>query len=242
MRIKYDFHIHTALSPCALNEMTPNNIVNMAILNELDAIAVTDHNSGKNLSAVLEVAKQTELIVLPGMEVESREEIHVVCLFSSLSSVYKMQTLVYDHLPKLKNRSKVLGEQLILDVNDEIVAKEDQLLSFASDLSFETILSMTRSIGGIAFPAHIDRPSYSVLSNLGMLPPDADITCLEISQYADYDQYKLKYPKHFIIQSSDAHELGYIGICNRYMELECENKESITAQMLIDYLRMRTVI
>ena len=84
MKVKYDFHIHTALSPCALEEMTPNNIINMSILSELDAIAVTDHNTCCNVEPLISLGKEANLVVLPGMEVESREEIHVVCLFASL--------------------------------------------------------------------------------------------------------------------------------------------------------------
>lgn len=219
MNLKYDFHIHTALSPCALEEMSPNNIVNMAIISGLDAIAITDHNSGRNVEAVFTIAEDTDLLVFPGMEVETKEEIHVVCLFSDLESVYNMQTFVYSNLPKLKNRSKVLGRQLLFDTEDEIIGEEEQLLSFATSISLEQLVQRTWELGGVAIPAHIDRPSYSILSNLGILPKNLRIFYLEISQYADYNKFQTEYPDHRILQSSDAHELGHIGICQRALEL-----------------------
>ncbi|MBN2221326.1 MAG: PHP domain-containing protein [Vallitaleaceae bacterium] len=230
MNVKYDFHIHTALSPCALEEMSPNNIVNMAIISGLDAIAVTDHNSGRNVEAVLNVSEETDLIVLPGMEVESKEEIHVVCLFSDLDCVYNMQTFVYSNLPKMKNRSKVLGKQLLFNEEDEVIGEEEQLLSFATSIPFDVLIQKTWELGGIAIPAHIDRPSYSVISNLGILPSNLDLSCLEISQYADYAKYRTKYYQYLLLQSSDAHELGHIGICQREFmlnNLDCELLDNV---------------
>lgn len=239
MKVKYDFHIHTALSPCALDEMTPNNIVNMALFSEVSAIAITDHNTCGNIEAVMSVAKDTDLIVIPGMEVETREEIHVVCLFTSVSNVYKMQDYVYDHLPKLKNKSKVLGHQLLIDSEDEVIGEEERLLSFASSITFEDVISKCIELGGIAIPAHIDRPSYSVISNLGMLPPNDLLTCLEVSQYADYNDYANKYSNHRMLQSSDSHELGFIGVCNQTLDIEVADDEVISPETIINYLRTR---
>lgn len=236
MKVKYDFHIHTALSPCALEEMTPNNIVNMAIISDLQAIAITDHNSAGNVESVLAVAEKNGLIVLPGIEVETREEIHVVCLFSSLDSVYKMQQFIYDHLPKLKNKPKVLGNQVLMDSEDEVIGEESRLLSFATSLTFEEVIDLTWSIGGIAIPAHIDRPSYSVISNLGMLPINDKLYFLEVSQYADYSNYCEKYKMYHVIQSSDAHELGHIAVCNQWLDIPCEK---LTKEIIINYLRTK---
>jgi 3',5'-nucleoside bisphosphate phosphatase len=234
MKLTYDFHIHSALSPCALDEMTPNNIVNMALISNLDVIAITDHNSAKNVESIMNVAKDTSLVVLPGMEVESREEIHIVCLFSCVNDVMRMQELVYANLTMLKNKPKVLGSQLILDTEDEMLGTEDRLLSFATKLSFEEVIMKADEFGGIAIPAHIDRPSYSVISNLGMIPEDSKLTCLEISQYADFEEYKKKYKSYRLLQSSDSHELGFIGVSQRTIDIEGTEK---TPKHIIEFLK-----
>lgn len=237
MKVKYDFHIHTALSPCALDEMTPNNIVNMAIISEISAIAVTDHNTCGNLQAIMSVAKDTNLVVIPGMEVETREEIHVVCLFTTVQGAFTMQDYVYQNLPKLKNKAKVLGHQLLLDSEDEVVGEEERLLSFATGITFEEVISKVWELGGIAIPAHIDRPSYSVISNLGMLPPNELLTCLEVSQYGEFEDYKAKYKDYRMLQSSDSHELGFVGICNKTLEIGLEENEKLSPEKIINYLR-----
>jgi len=237
MEVKYDFHIHTALSPCALDEMTPNNIVNMALISEISVIAVTDHNTCGNIEAVITVAKDTGLVVIPGMEIETREEIHVICLFTTILNVYKMQEYVYRNLPKLKNKSKVLGHQFLLDSSDERVGEEERLLSFATDMTFEEVISTTWELGGIAIPAHIDRPSYSVISNLGMLPQNELLTCLEVSQYCEYNEYVTKFSDYTILQSSDSHELGIIGICNKTLDIELGENEKLSPKIIIDFLK-----
>ncbi|MBC7960686.1 MAG: PHP domain-containing protein [Vallitaleaceae bacterium] len=227
MKLTYDFHIHTALSPCGENSMTPNNIVHMALLCGLDVIAITDHNTCENVGAVLEVAKDTELLVLPGIEVETREEIHVICLFSSLETVLELQNVIYQKLPPLKNKVKIFGEQLVLNAEDEEVGHLERLLTFATDFSIDDLCKWVLERGGAFIPAHIDRPSYSVLSNLGIIPDYLGIRTLEISRHAEYEIYANKYNEYQVVQSSDAHELGYIGICNRQIESKEKSVQSI---------------
>jgi hypothetical protein len=227
MRLKYDLHIHSALSPCGHRDMTPNNIVNMACLNQLKAIAITDHNSCGNVKAVMEVAQNRELIVIPAMEVETKEEIHVVCLFFDLNSVYKMQNIVHKHLPNRKNVAHILGEQYLLDKQDQIIGLESQLLLTATQLTINEVLKYTHQFNGIMIPAHIDRPSYSIISNLGIIPEDLDVNVLEISRHTKKEAYVSKYDKYMIIQSSDAHELGYVGVCENSFEVEQFSIESV---------------
>ncbi len=227
MKLTYDFHIHTALSPCGELSMTPNNIVNMALLNDLDVIAITDHNTCENVKAVLEVAQGTNLLVLPGIEVESREEIHIICLFSSLEAANQMQEAVYASLPIRKNPAKIFGEQLLFDHQDEVVGKLDQLLSFATGLSIDEIQKLVLEYDGVFIPAHIDRPSYSILSNLGMIPSNMHLSLLEISRFADYMAYAQKYEDYLMLQSSDAHELGFIGICKGQIEVKERSVSSV---------------
>ena len=220
MLIKYDFHIHSACSPCAVEDMTPNNIVNMALLNELDAIAITDHNTCENTQVIMELGRKNSLLVLPAMEVETREEIHVLCFFMQIEDVYNMQKMVYGSLPELNNKEKIFGEQLIFDKEDEQIGKIDKLLAFATSLSLDEVIYYAHQFNGVVVPAHIDRPSYSILSNLGMIPPDLNVSTLGVSRFANYEQYCKQYNQYLILQSSDAHELGHIGICQRELEVE----------------------
>ena len=236
MKVKYDFHIHTALSSCALDEMTPHNIINMALISDLNAIAITDHNTCKNTQAIMTLARDTSLVVIPGIEVETAEEIHLVCLFPTISNAYKMQQFVYNQLPKLKNKTKIFGHQWLINTEDEIIGEEERLLSFATGIIFEDVIAKAWELSGIAIPAHIDRPSYSVISNLGLLPVNDLLKCLEVSQYGNYIDYISKYKDYRILQSSDSHELGYIGICNRSLDIELEDAE-LSPEIIIQLLR-----
>jgi len=220
MLIKYDFHIHSACSPCALEEMSPNNIVNMALINELDVIAITDHNTCENVKVIAELGNKKSLLVIPGMEIETREEIHVLCFFMHIEDVYNMQSIVYKNLHNIKNQDKIFGEQLIFDDKDEVTGKVDKLLSFATNLTINEVFKLASDLGGVVVPAHIDRPSYSIISNLGMIPSNIPVKSLGISRFADFNCYSEQYNQYLILQSSDAHELGHIGICNRSLEIE----------------------
>ncbi|MBO7208654.1 MAG: PHP domain-containing protein [Clostridia bacterium] len=210
MRCWYDFHIHTALSPCGDNDMTPNNIVNMAKIKGLDAIAVTDHNSVKNAKAVMDAGSLIGLTVIPGMEIETCEEIHVVALFPNIENAVFAGDQVAKHLPSAKNRPDIFGEQLIMDKEDNVVGYEEQMLITATDLDIFEVFSLVKSAGGVAYPAHVDRHSYSVLSNLGFIPPELDTKFIEISKnVTDVNQYvaNKNLEKYNLIFSSDAHYL-----------------------------------
>lgn len=216
----YDFHVHTALSPCGHEEMTPNNIINMAKILELDAIAITDHNSCENVEAVMEVGQQNDILVIPGMEIESREEIHVVTFFDDIKNVYNMQKIVHDHLPPLKNKSKIFGEQLLFNKEDEVIGHYDRFLATATDLSIDEICQLCKDLGGVAIPAHVDRPSYSILSNLGLFPEELQITTIEVSKYVSYEAMVNKYPQYRVIQSSDAHDLESLIFPHQHIEIQ----------------------
>lgn len=220
MKGAYDFHIHTAASPCADESMTPNNIVNMAQLKELDAIAITDHNTCANIPAILEVAKDTSLTVIPGMEIETSEEFHVVALFETLDQVMEMEKIVHSNLPNLKNRKDIFGDQIIYNADDEIIGEVERLLLTATALSIYDVVKMVKEIGGICYPAHIDRPSNSIISSLGAIPPDLEIQNIEVSRHVNRSNYKATYPRLRVIQSSDAHYLGDIFERESYMEVE----------------------
>jgi 3',5'-nucleoside bisphosphate phosphatase len=223
MKAAVDLHIHSALSPCADNDMTPNNIVNMASLKELDIIAVTDHNSVGNFEAVSKCAKRNKILAIPGMEVETREEVHLICLFQDLNSALKMQKEIDKSLPQIENREEIFGRQVVLDEEDNIVEYKKQLLITASSLSVEEVFHLVDNLLGVVIPAHVDRSSYSILTNLGLIPDNLKIKYLELSRNCDARKFKNENPElkkfEFII-SSDAHSLCDILERESFLELE----------------------
>jgi 3',5'-nucleoside bisphosphate phosphatase len=224
LRVAYDLHIHSSLSPCADNDMTPNNIVNMSILKGLDVIAVTDHNSCANLHAILKCAKNTPLLVIPAMELETSEEIHVVCLFPDIEKAIEMQNLVYSRLPNIRNKEGIFGEQLILNEYDELICKEDRLLLTSTSITINEVFQLVNNeLHGIAIPAHIDRQANSILSSFGIMPEDIAIQCVEISDkkaedMVDAKDFKISNMKK--IYSSDAHYLWNIHEREWFIEVE----------------------
>lgn len=223
MKFAVDFHIHTALSPCGDEDMTPCNIVNMAILKGLDIIAVTDHNSCSNLPAVMEAAKENGLMVIPGMEVQTKEEVHILCLFKRMEGAIKFAEIVYNSLPNIKNNEEIFGRQLIFNNLDEIVAKEDKLLLSSTVLSVNDVFILVRGLGGICIPAHVDRQGFSIITNLGFIPPDLKVKTIEISKKSTPETVLRKYPflnKFKYIVSSDAHYLQDISEREFFIELD----------------------
>ncbi len=229
MKLYYDLHIHSALSPCGDEDMTPNNIVNMARLKGLDVIAVTDHNTCKNAEAVMKCAESSGVLVLPGMEVESMEEVHLVALFSNLENAMKFDKLVLDHLPAIKNKAGIFGEQILYDENDNVKGYIENLLITATDMSVEDIVKEVRKLDGIVFPSHIDKDSYSILSNLGFIPENIEFTAVEIK---DVDKTEKivethKLYNHIILHNSDAHFLWDISERENYLTVDAKNVNSV---------------
>lgn len=180
-----DLHLHTVLSPCAEVEMIPPLIVRRARDLGLELIAITDHNAAHNVVAVMEAAAGTGVTVLPGMEVQSREEVHLVCLFDTVGQVLAWQEQVFDALPDRLNDEEFFGAQFVVDANGEHLYTEQRLLAVSTALSVEEVAGGVRMLGGIVLLAHVDRPSYSLFSNLGFVPPGLDIAGLELSRNAD---------------------------------------------------------
>lgn len=225
MKYAVDLHIHSALSPCADKDMTPNNIVNMARIKGLDFIALTDHNSGANLEAVDKCAKRAGLVFIPGMEVETSEEVHLVCLLPDLESAAVLHKRVYNSLPGIKNREDIFGRQFIIDEYDHIIDEEERMLITATLLNVNDVFLFVNRLGGVVLPSHVDRPSNSMISNLGMIPGDLGIRNLEISRNCSETAFRSTRPEldsYGLIRSSDAHYLG--DILEREMFLEIEDR------------------
>ncbi|HEY67730.1 MAG: histidinol phosphatase [Chloroflexi bacterium] len=205
-----DLHIHTCLSPCAELEMLPELIVARAQELGLQIIAVTDHNSAENVAAVVNAARDTSITVLPGMEVQTREEVHLLTLFDTLEQVASWQAQVYANLPPLKNDEALFGEQLILDANGEPAGYLDRLLLTSTFFSVEDVVQRVRDLGGLCIPAHVDRPMYSIIANLGFIPPELDVVGVEISANIGPIEARERFPQlvHYgLVADGDAHRL-----------------------------------
>lgn len=220
--IYYDFHIHSALSPCGDSDMTPNNIVNMAKLSGLSVIAVSDHNTVGNVRATMKAGENCGVRVIPAMEVETAEEVHILTLFQSVDSAEYAAEEIYSALPSIKNRPEIFGEQILMNENDEIVGYEDRLLISPTSISIEKLFDLVKSAKGLFIPAHVDRHSYSVLTNLGFIPDNIDIRIIEmskkISDTRDYLRSRPELEKYKILQNSDAHYLEDITQQQKYLE------------------------
>ena len=235
-KVAIDLHVHSILSPCGEEEMTPNNIVNMALIKELDFIAVTDHNSAKNLPAVMAVAKKLGegLCVLPGIEVTTKEEAHVLAYLPTLAAAMALDQIIYDHLPEVMNEKELFGPQYIMDENDKIIGEVDKLLISATDIGVNQLWELITNLGGVMVPAHIDRNSYSLIASLGFIPLDLDIKTCEISKIETVESVlkKFRFFKEYqFIHGSDAHQLEDIAEREYFLELP-----DMQRQTLINYL------
>jgi len=206
-----DLHLHTVLSPCAEVEMIPPLIVRRARELGLGLIAITDHNAAANCEAVMRAADGTGLAVLPGMEVQTSEEVHVVCLFDTLEQALTWQGIIFNHLPDLPNPEETFGAQFVVDANGEYIRTETRLLITSTDLTLNDVVQRVRQLGGLAIPAHVDRAMASLLVNLGFVPPGLDVPALELFRLTRPADAIAKWPElaHWpLIRASDAHQLS----------------------------------
>ena len=209
----YDLHIHSCLSPCSDDDMTPSNIAGMSYLKGLNLIAVCDHNSCLNVGAVTKCADEMGITVIPGMELETSEEVHCLCYFKSLEDALYFNEYVEKNMPKIELNRKIYGEQSIMNENDEKTSAIDYLLSTATNIDIETAEKKVHQMDGIFIPAHFDKASYSVSSNLGFLPPEVFVDGIEIFKNENLEKvYKLnKSLKDIpVFYNSDAHNLALI--------------------------------
>lgn len=201
-----DLHIHSCLSPCGGDDMTPWNIVGMARLKGLDVIALTDHNSALNAGVAMAAGRELGIIVIPGMEVTSREEVHVLAYFPSLENALVFGGVIDVHLPDIKNEPDLFGRQLIVGEDDEPIGEAEKLLINATDLSIDDICALAREHHGIALPAHINRTSNGMIGALGLMPMLPQYPVVEVSRAMDCPAYATR--GRFVLHSSDAHRLG----------------------------------
>jgi 3',5'-nucleoside bisphosphate phosphatase len=208
-----ELHLHTVLSPCAEIEMLPPLIVEEALDRGLSLIAVTDHNASANVPAVIEAARGTGLTVLPGMEVQTREEVHVLCLFDRIEQLQEWQAVVDQSLPPLENDPEFFGEQIVVDESGEFLKRETRLLITSTSLSIDEVVDQVNQLGGIAIPAHVNRQAYGLIQVLGFVPANLQVGALEISRHLSVIEACDNFPQlagYPLVKGGDAHRLDEI--------------------------------
>lgn len=236
----YDLHIHSCLSPCADDDMTPANICGMALLKGLDIIALTDHNSCGNCESFFYFAEKNALIPIAGAEVTTSEDIHVLCLFEHIEDAVSFSRQLQNFITPFPNSEKVFGRQIYTDFEDKEKGTEQNYLPIATTLGLCDVFSLTRKFGGIMFPAHIDRPSNGIISVLGTIPEKPYFTCVEYNVCENEKEYREKYPmlkdiRH--ITNSDAHNLWNINERQNFIELDVnKNNPDNVRHYLFKYL------
>lgn len=201
---KADLHIHTCLSPCADNEMSPLKIAEQAKINKLDIIGICDHNSAENVTATRKIGEKEKITVIGGIEVASQEEVHILALFNNEKDLFEFQTVIYERLSGF-NDEKIFGKQLIISENDEIVGSNNKLLIGATSLPVHKIVQSIHSLGGLAVASHIDRGRFSIISQLGYIPEGLPLDALELSPDCDCRKMNLEDYGFPLVTFSDAH-------------------------------------
>lgn len=203
-----DFHVHTCLSPCANDEMTPINILNMAELMGTKILGICDHNSAGNIKAMLKMAQDYDILVIPGIEVQSVEEVHLLCFFESINQVLKLQEYVYSALPPINNNPQYFGHQWLVDDRGNILGEENRMLLTSTLLTVDEVAQKVYELQGLLIPAHVDRRHFSIISQLGFIPENLKIDAVEFSKAITQVDFKATFGNihnHTLITSSDAH-------------------------------------
>ncbi|MBQ3270202.1 MAG: PHP domain-containing protein [Clostridia bacterium] len=225
-----DLHMHSCLSPCGSDDMTPANLCGMAMLKGLQMLALTDHNTARNLPAAKACADAYGLLLIPGMEITTREEVHLLGYFPTVERALDFSEFLRGHLPKKKNKPSFFGNQLVMDEDDNVIAEEEALLIGASDLSFDALVGLIREADGVPVPAHINRGSNGLLINLGFVPEDLGLTAVEV--WRDLPCAHTPQGGRVVLHSSDAHYLGDILEASEFVELPERSPEAF-----LNYLR-----
>lgn len=235
MKFAFDLHMHSCLSPCGGEENTPADLAGMCALAGLDIVALTDHNACGNCRAFTAACAAYDILALPGMELTTAEEVHVVCLFPDPDRAEGFAAHVRKTLPPIPNKPDIFGPQVLMDEKDGVLGEETAFLAGATSVGVYQAAALVESYGGFAFPAHIDRPSFSLLANLGLWDPSMGFALAELSRQCPpgfADRPDLRGVR--LISDCDAHYLDQIPDAHQYMELPEK-----TPQAALDWLRGR---
>jgi hypothetical protein len=210
-QFKADLHVHTCLSPCTDLDMSPKRILAAAVKKKIDILGICDHNSSANSLAIMNAAKGMDIRVIPGMEVTSQEEVHVVALFGDVENALKLQEHVYSRLPG-ENDEEAFGMQVIVNEKEEVLGFNEKLLVGATTIPLDDILRLIHGFDGVSIASHIDREAFSILGQLGFIPENLELDALEISPRISFAEAEKKYSTQYPITcSSDAHYPDDIG-------------------------------
>ena len=218
-----DLHMHTPLSPCASDTMLPGPVVARCLDFGLDVIAITDHNAIGNVEPFIQEGKEKGLIVLPGMELETQEGIHLVCLFDSLEGLKSWDDMLNPYKSAQKNDSRYFGHQWIISRSGQQLSEEERMLLDSTALSIDEAVPMVHSCGGLCLAAHADRPSYSVTAVLGLIPDYLPLDGIELTRHMQREESLLEDIRRLgyrYATASDAHDLEQIGEihCAAYLD------------------------
>lgn len=205
-----DLHVHSLLSPCAEVEMTPRNIVWHAVKHGIDIVAITDHNACDNVTAALIAAKDTNVIILPGMEVETKEEVHIIVLFEKMRQLKVWEQFVNEHMSGRLNDEKRFGSQFVVDAEDELIRIKPEMLLTSLNSGIAEVCRAVNHLGGICIASHVDRPANSLLAQLGFIPTDVELAAVEVSRLTSPSEARKRFPAIGnlpIVTSSDAHTI-----------------------------------
>ncbi len=230
-RFFYDLHLHSCLSPCGDDESTPNSIAGMGKVNGLDLMALTDHNTCQNCPAFFKAAERYDIIPIAGMELTTAEEIHVICLFETLKAAMTFDRIVDKRRVKIPNRTDIFGCQLRCDENDCIIGSEEHFLSNATTVSLEETPKLVHALGGICYPAHVDREANGVISILGVFPKFPIFSYAEVRDATRRMEFSslCGLPEDHLIVSSDAHYLWDIQERTQWFYLPVRRQELVHA-------------
>lgn len=209
-----DLHLHTVLSPCGDIYMSPSAIIEQAKKLHLDVIAITDHNSTRQVKVTQQLGRENGILVIGGVEITTQEEAHALAYFETDEQLDAFQEFLDENLPHIPNDEERFGYQLIVDKDEEITGEEEWLLLSAIDADLDTLYDKVHEIGGLFVPAHVNKPASSLMSQLGFIPPDIKADALEISKHVKKEDFlkKFAYLKKFMFtKSSDAHFVHIIG-------------------------------
>lgn len=224
-----DLHIHSALSPCGSLEMSPRDIVRKAKEVGLDIIAITDHNMVENALHACEIGRKYDVLVLPGMELQTAEEIHLLIIFESNKVALDFQATVYGLLPPVANEADYFGDQVVVNENDEIVRFEERLLLNSVQISLDAAVALAKSLGAIVIPSHIDASAFSIISQIGYIPETLQFDGLEIRDRNNIPEVMPFITKKGLpfLTFSDAHYLADVGKRRTIFNMEEPSFEGI---------------
>lgn len=225
-RFACDLHIHSCLSPCADDDMTPYTIAGIAKLNGLDMAALCDHNSCANTKVFLDACAHYGIIGVPGMELTTAEDIHAICLFPTWEQAEAWDEVAARHRVRIRNRTEIYGRQLLIGADDEPCGEEEHLLVNATTLSLIEAAALVRGIGGAFYPAHIDREANGILAILGELPEEPRFVTVERRDGAAYGDKR-------VIKASDAHRPWEIAEDGCPIELPADKDDARGARLAL---------